>query len=245
MATDWKTDHEDIDLKASIRYETLSTLARFGRASFMFSIINALLAYYVLRDIAEPIILNIWLASLVATICIRMFLVALFWRLDKQGQRYSFWITLYLICIYLAGICWGIFPLLNFFQSTDWSETFIVFLIAGMSAGGMTSLYPLLVAAIPYQIFILMPLIITLGSSEQPSQIAMGIFAGLYLIFLIRTSYLLNHSVKRTIRLEIENETLFDFLSTANRNPQTGEISGEAVMQTSRGYLLNRGKSND
>lgn len=64
----------------------------------------------------------------------------------------------------------------------------------------------------------------------------MAIFAGLYLIFLIRTSYLLNYSVKRTIRLEIENENLFDFLSTANRNPQTGEISGD---------LLNRGKSND
>lgn len=203
----------ELDLEKKIRNETLGSLARLGRSSFLISIINAGLTYYVLKDIAQPRRLMIWLAALLGITIIRSFLVSVFWRMNQDGPYVSLWVTFYVISIYISALCWGVLPLFPSFMTTNWSESFIVFLIAGMSAGGLISLFPLLRAAVPFFIIILFPLIYILGSDAEPSHLVMSVFVGLYLIFLIRSAFILNSVAKKSIRLEIENENLFDFLS--------------------------------
>lgn len=207
----------ELDINSTYFYEIVARLARLGRASFLLSLINGFLAYYVLRSVIDAPVLNIWLISLVLVTAARALMISVFWRIGAADFKLKIWIAFYLILVYASAFCWGVFPLFDAFQQESWAEVFIVFLIAGMSAGGLVSLYPLMSAAIPYFVIILMPLVLTLGTGTREADFAMAIFGCLYLIFLLRSAYLLNYSAKKSIRLEIENEKLFDFLSTASR----------------------------
>lgn len=212
-----KQPDAELDINSKIIYEIGERLARLGRSSFLLSLINGFLAYYVLMTVVEPMVLNLWLGALVLVTVSRAMMVSLFWRIEQSGFQFKLWLNLYLLLVYVSAVCWGVLPFFEAFQGEEWTEVFIVFLISGMSAGGLVSLYPMLRAAVPYFVIILMPLILTLGSGSRQADFAMSIFGCLYLIFLIRSAYLLNYSARKSIRLEIENEKLFDFLSTASR----------------------------
>lgn len=205
----------ELDLETKVRYETLNTLSSSGAATFIISIVNALIVYFTLREVAEPIVLNIWFAFIVLISVLRTAMVVVFWRMDRDSPRLRLWSAIYYIFVYSSALGWGVLPLLNVFYYAGWTETFIVFVISGMSAGGLVSLYPSLHAAIPYQLFILLPLIYTLADSGAPAHTAMAILASMFLMLLLRSSYALNRAATNTIRLEMENNELFNFLLKA------------------------------
>jgi len=207
----------ELDLKAKVRYETLNTLSASGAASFIISIINALIVYITLREMAEPIVLNVWIVFILLITSLRTVMVLVFRRLDSSSPQLDLWSAVYFVFVYSSGLGWGVLPLLNVFYSAGWTETFIVFVISGMSAGGLVSLYPSLHAAIPYQLFILLPLIYTLAGSGAPAHTAMALLASMYLLLIIRSTYALNRAASNTIRLEMENNELFNFLLKAKR----------------------------
>tara|TARA_R110002049_G_scaffold196719_1_gene365869 strand:+ start:408 stop:1061 length:654 start_codon:yes stop_codon:yes gene_type:complete len=207
----------ELDLRARIQYETLRALASNGKSSFFISIVNAVIVFFTLRDVTEQIVLNLWLAAVVILTLLRTTMVIVFNRLDSSSQHFDLWTAIYIVFACGSALCWGILPLLDVFYLAGWTETFIVFLIAGMSAGGLVSLYPSLLAAVPYQLCMLVPLIYALGSSGAPAHTAMAILASLYLVLLVRSTYDLNQSASASIRLEMENNELFKFLLKARK----------------------------
>ena len=207
----------ELDLNARIQYETLRALASNGKSSFLISIINAVIVYFTLREVAEEIVLNLWLGAVVFLALLRTAMVLIFNRLDRNGKHFDLWKAIYIVFVCGSALCWGVLPLWGVFFIASWTETFIVFLIAGMSAGGMVSLYPSLAAAVPYQLCMLVPLIFVLASSGAPAHTAMAILASLYLVLLVRSTYDLNQSASATIRLEMENNELFKFLLKARK----------------------------
>jgi hypothetical protein len=207
----------ELDLNAKIRLETLSTLASSGPATFLISIINAVIVFVTIRDIAEAMHLNLWLAAIILVSVLRSVMVVIFRRLDEDSSYLGLWSATYLGFVYASGILWGALPLSNVFFTAGWTETFIVFVVSGMSAGGLVSLYSSLKAATPYQLIMLLPLIYVLASSGAPAHTAMAILAGMYLVLLIRSTYSLNQAVSTTIRLKMENQELFQFLLKAKQ----------------------------
>lgn len=205
----------ELDLKSKIRYETLNALASMGMTSFLISIVNAALAYFTLDNATDSFALKAWAVSIIVLSVLRTVMVHWFWKLEENSSRLGLWTGLYLILIYGSGLAWGLLALLPVFDLADWTETLIIFLIAGMSAGGLVALYPMLRAAVPYLILILLPLIFELSKSGEPAREAMALFASLYLVLLIRATFTLNASATKTIRLEMENNELFKFLLKA------------------------------
>lgn len=205
------------DLKSKIRYETLTALCENGMTSFAITMLNGGLTWYTLRNVADPVVLLTWVAAIITLSALRMLLVAWFWRLQEDSSSLRPWTALYLVSIYASGIGWGILASLAVFNVASWTETFIIFLIAGMSAGGLITLYPLLLAAVPYLLLILTPLIFHLSTSGAPAHSTMAIIASLYLVLLIRATFTLNASATKSIRLEMENEELFKFLLKARQ----------------------------
>ncbi|MGJ8689743.1 MAG: hypothetical protein ACSHXZ_09510 [Gammaproteobacteria bacterium] len=205
----------ELDLKAIIRYETLRTMSANGVSSFLVSVINALIVYVTLYGVTAHTTLNIWLAAIILISILRSLMIVIFHRLDKDGNRFEWWSAVYALLVYGSAICWGVMPLWDVFYMANWTEAFIVFLVAGMSAGGLVSLYPSLVIAIPYQLLILGPLIFVLASSGEPAHVAMTALVCMFLILLIRSTYTLNRAATASIRLEMENNELFKFLLRA------------------------------
>ena len=205
------------DLRSKLRCESIRSLAEQGRSSFLVSLANAVIVLIVLHPVGDSILLYSWFGLLVFLTFIRTVMVFSFFRMGEDSDSIEQWRFYYLLFVYATGLCWGGLPLSSLFDETIWTQAFIIFTIAGMSAGALVSLYPLRSAAVPYLAIILFPLIYVLASSNQPSDFGMAVLAGLYLVLLVRSAYTLNESVRKTLRLELENEELFKFLLAARR----------------------------
>ena len=208
---------KELDLTQRINYEVIETLASLGPATFVISTINALLAFFILRITSSRLAITVWLFFMLAIIFTRLLLVMNFWHTDKEEFRIRPWIVAYLGLVYLTGAGWGLLPFTSAFAEESWAWGFIVFVIAGMAAGGLMTLYVMLSAVIPYLVFIMLPLIFVLASGDKPADFAMSVLGGLFLVTMVRSSYYLNNMVNRVIRLDAENQHLFEFLLKARR----------------------------
>lgn len=203
---------EDRDLNNRIRYDVTHTLVSLGPMTFVISAINAGIAYYILRETSSRLVIALWLLLMLAAILARLLMVLIFLRTEREAMRLTPWTFVYLVLVYLTAIGWGVLPLTEAFRTEAWAWGFIVFLIAGMAAGGLITLYAKLSAVIPYLILILLPLMYALARGNHPADFAMSVLTGLFLVTLVRTSYYLNSLVIKAIRLDTENRQLFDFL---------------------------------
>lgn len=227
-----------IELKDKLHYETLRALALQGRFSFVISIANALIVYVVLGQIINNNVIFAWLLVVIGITLLRVLMIAWFFRLDEESSRLRSWQPLYLLLIYLSAAAWGVLPMFNEFFATAWSEAFIIFVIAGMSAGALVSLYAMLSATIPYLLIILLPLLYVLSAGTFPAHYAMALLTGLYLLLLVRSTYALNASVRKTLRLELENEELFDFLVNTRNEAQQGNAPLQDRKKFWQGYEI-------
>ena len=207
----------EMDLDEQIDYSVLENLAAMGPGTLGVSVLNAALVYWALWNTSSRVAMTVWLMFIVAIILARFLLVLIFWRTKRHKLRQRTWKALYLVCIYTTAIGWGMLPFTNAFVEESWAWGLIVFVMAGMSAGGVVSLYIKLSAVIPYLLFILMPMIFVFSQGRQPADLYMAVLNGFYLLVLIRAAFHLNHLAMRTLRLDAEHQKLLDFLIEARR----------------------------
>ena len=222
-----------IELKVKLQYETLKALAVQGKYSFLVSVVNAVIVYLVLDPLIGGQIMLLWLSVLITLTLIRVVMISGFFRLDETEVEVSSWKFAYMLLAYISAACWGSLPLLFDFSEVQWASTFVIFVISGMSAGALVSLYALLSVVIPYLVIILLPLLYVIASTPNPAALGMSVLTGLYLLLLVRSAYTMNASVQKTLRLELENEELFDFLVNVRNNPEqsTTEIEKSKYWQ--------------
>lgn len=222
-----------IEIADKLRYETLKALAIQGKYSFLVSIVNAIIVYFVLDPLVGAQTMLLWLATLITLTLVRVVMINGFFRLDEEEVEVGNWKIAYMLLAYCTAGCWGSLPLLIEFSDTQWASTFVIFVISGMSAGALVSLYALLSVVIPYLVIIILPLLFVIASTPNPAELGMSLLLGLYLLLLIRSAYSLNAVAQKTLRLELENEELFDFLVNARHDPdkQNSEIDKSKYWQ--------------
>lgn len=217
MTEEISSSNSQTELKTKFTFETLKILAQQGQSSSFTSIVVGGIVFLVLRPVAQENFMFYWLATLVVLSLMRFFLAGQYFRMEETSDRLDVWLNLYLILIYLSGLCWGILPLTHVFRATENSFAFVVFIVAGMSAGSLVWLYAKLNAILPYLLIMLIPLIYSLSVGSAGEQTGMAVTAGLYLVMLVRSAFTLNASARRTLQLEIQNSELFEFLLKSNR----------------------------
>lgn len=205
------------ELKTKFQFESLSVLAQQGQSSFFISLANGVIVFFVINPTMESNFMTYWISALVVVSLLRFFSIRLFFQLDESSKRLGIWFNSYLVLVYLSALCWGVLPLTDEFLASEQSFAFIIFIIAGMSAGALVALYAKLNAILPYLIIILLPLIYVLSIGSAGEQLGMAMLAGLYLVMLVRSAYVLNASAQKTLQLEVQNSELFDFLLKSNR----------------------------
>ncbi|MBT8147170.1 MAG: hypothetical protein KJN90_09970, partial [Gammaproteobacteria bacterium] len=141
-------DKEDqLKLDELYYYKVIDRLAHLSKSSMFTSVVVALLVCTVFWGRVETWILAAWIVTLLITILVRAALIRRFWRLDLENSCLRCWARRYVILIYCSAACWGFLPFLDIFSSQDWARSFLIFVAAGTSSGGMVSLHPLLNAA--------------------------------------------------------------------------------------------------
>ena len=206
-------------------YKIIDRLAHQGKTSMATTVVTALLVCVVFWGRVEMWLLVTWIVALLTTVLIRAALIRQFWQMDLEKSCLSCWARRYVFLIYCSASCWGFLPLLDIFSSQDWARSFLIFVAAGTSSGGMVGLYPLLSAAVPYVLIVLLPMIIVLAQGPQLSLIVMAIMGSFYCISLVRSTFVLNKASHETIRKELENKELFKFLKKT-RGMEINDIDG-------------------
>ena len=116
----------------------------------------------------------------------------------------------------LAGILWGVLPLLNFPQQDITHYVFLAFVLGGMVAAGMTWMSPLLPAIIVYAASSMLPLIASmLLLYDSPESKVMGIMLVLYTAAMVYYAQRANRDFIATITAGLERERLVQALEQA------------------------------
>jgi PAS domain-containing protein len=181
------------------------------------TLVNSVLVFLVLEEYVPHLELILWLIAMVGITLTRLFIVNTFWSRQPDPRRLNTYKNLLLLGTHSSALVWGVLILIPGEYRLDWIEAFIAFVIAGMSAGALLSLAPLLSAAIPYLLLILMPLAIFFYQQSDFPHFAMGLMATFYLILLVRLVFSNHQLLAATLRQDIENRNLFRFLEQANQ----------------------------
>lgn len=175
---------------------------------------------------AEPII--VWSALLGATLVLRAVSAASYRRAQPDALADKIWLTRFRIGTATTGIAWGLASILLFPANDIPHQTFLAFAIAGMTAGGVTSLSFDLASSMAFIIPALAPLISRLFVEGGEIPEAMATMGTLYLgalSLISRRTYL---NVRENIYLQFEAVTSEDNL----RKSEAQLIRAQEISQT-------------
>ena len=106
--------------------------------------------------------------------------------------------------VIVAGAVWGSAGFLLFPADHPQFVMFLIFTLAGMTAGGVASFSADLISALVFSILIILPVAIRLFIAQDSVSVTMGIAVLLYLGFMLLSMWRINRSVFESITLRLE-----------------------------------------
>lgn len=205
-------DSDKASLVTRVRSAQIKLLYENAALSTLMSLINAALVFFLLREFMPKQFLLIWLAAIIIISLIRIGIYRLYWSQHGQRENPARWQRLYLIGAYASGALWGLMIYVAGVQDILWLQGFMGFITAGMTAGGLSAMAPILSACIPYAVLVTGAFIAAMLYYSDHLHLVMSAMAVMYLLFLIRTSIHLNRAQLQSIKAQFEGDDLYGFL---------------------------------
>ena len=172
-----------------------------NRATILTNLIVALLSLFVLQDSAPGTTLLWWVGGMATLSIARLFLshwlLGNAWMVRRKLRVFTMGAV-------LSGLSWGCLPIVLLPVGTVEDFAFAGFMIAGMTAGGITALCWYHPAYLGFLLGATLPLIACLLLLQEPVYLAMGGQVALYAIMLAVISALYSRRLLQTLRLENE-----------------------------------------
>ena len=148
------------------------------------SVINALvLALIQYPLIPAPIVVS-WAAAVALLTLWRIVGYVRFLRYPPTLAAVPAWKRRFIAEVLLSGMLWGSAAILLYPAQDVLHQMFLVFMLAGMGAGAITTLSAVWLAALAYLIPSLLPLIVRLFMAETAVSMPMGLMATLFLVMV-------------------------------------------------------------
>ncbi len=158
----------------------------------------------------HPIIIS-WLATLYGIALLRSLIFRHFLKspLDNPaGIRKR--LLILRLCVFAGGITWGAAGYLLFPHGDPQHQIFLIFMLAGLSAGGLISYSADFGSAAIYAVTAIFPLSISLYQMEGNLSEVMSLSLLLYLIFIIMFLRQLSRNITNNIQMRIETRLAKD-----------------------------------
>ncbi len=169
-------------------------------------VINATLALILAivqsAAIAPAIVLG-WLAIIGTVLLVRVVLL-LAWRRGAHAGNYaSRWMRRFRISVLATGMAWGVGAAFLFPHGDETHQVFLAFVLAGLSAGAITSLAIDRLSMLGFVLPMLLPLITNFAMEGGAISFAMGTMVVLFLLFIVANANRAGHTLQENIRLRI------------------------------------------
>ncbi len=132
----------------------------------------------------------------------------------------------------VSGALWGLPGLAGFPEYPLALQVFIIFVLAGMSAGAVATLSGHLPAFYAFIVPSLCPLIGGLLLRGESLYGAMGVMGAVYFLVLVTTGVSLNRTLTRSLRLQMEKSDLVEDLMEARAKAEAANVAKSAFLAT-------------
>jgi diguanylate cyclase (GGDEF)-like protein/PAS domain S-box-containing protein len=191
--------------KSSIQAAQVHQLFSASNTSLLASTLLAAILVYMQSKVIAFATISAWFALVMLVAIFRAALVKAYQRSLLEGDAAThFWLVRFRLGVLSGGLIWGSAGFLMFPASDQQHQMFLVFILAGLCAGGVVSYSMDLVSAIVYSVSALMPITIRLLVAGDSLSVAMGMAAMLYLGFMILSLRQNNRNTTENIALRLE-----------------------------------------
>ena len=195
----------NLDKKAAIQSEQLRQMYSASGAPLVSSTLLAAILAYMQRDVIGLTVVVTWFSSIVLVVLLRVALTIGYQRTSAEGDIATpIWLLRFRLGTLLAGMAWGSAGLLLFPADYPQHQLFLVFMLAGLTAGGVISYSADLASALVFAVLALTPIIIRLSLVDDGLYVAMSLAVMLYLGFMVMSLRHINRNTYDNIVLRIE-----------------------------------------
>jgi hypothetical protein len=195
------------------------------------SVNSAILALTHWNQISHGILLS-WFASIQVTALLRYILLLH----GTQNPGAGNWDRRFFAGTLISGACWGAGGLLLFAAGSIPHQTFLTFVLGGMSAGAIATLSADFRLVLAYVIPAMLPLAIRFFIEPDQLHLAMGSMVVLFMILVLNISWRWYRTMLTSLTLEVTNGQLVAQLQSEIVERQ--QI--EADLKTARNFLEER-----
>ncbi len=210
-------------IKKTIQQSLLEQLFAANRATLVSSALIAIVLAYAQRNSIPSYLVTAWLSSVLIVNFIRFMIT----RQHKKNPSNDIKVTnkrlaQFRLGVMISGLLWGMSSVLIYPYNDLQHQMFIIFILAGLAAGGIVSYSVDLVSAISYTMAILTPILIRLFFDESEMSFSMGVSGILFLIFMLISIRNINRNFLENITLrhqavdredEIKQLAFYDLLT--------------------------------
>jgi diguanylate cyclase (GGDEF)-like protein/hemerythrin-like metal-binding protein/PAS domain S-box-containing protein len=194
-----------MDNKIEIQATLIRQLYSSSRMTLVSGVIlAAILAYMQFGVIGFAVVFS-WFSLIVLVSIIRAYLVSAYHRceiIDITVIRT--WLVRFRLGVLASGIAWGASSYLLFPADHPQNQLFLVFMLAGLTAGGLATYSADMISAVIFNASVLVPLIIRLSIPGDSLSVAMSIALMLYFGFILISLRYINRNVRENISLRLE-----------------------------------------
>jgi len=218
----------NLDKKNAIQFEQLNQLYSINFVPLITSVILAAILAFVQREVISQTILVAWLSLITLIMVSRTILIFTYHRssMDTKAET-RHWLLMFRLGILITGVTWGAAGILLFPANYPQNQMFLIFMLAGLTAGGVTSYAADIVSALSFSVLVLTPCIIRLTFIGESIYLAMSLASTLYLVFLVMSLRYINRNISENIVLRFEAT---EREATLNRKAQ--ELSTEIIYRS-------------
>lgn len=218
-----------------------SGLARIIYSSVPLTLIAVLINSVALSIVQLSVIAHttilIWFCITNGLSLIRWGMYLQFNKCYTEEQVPVYWTHLTFIVSVASGLTWGAVAIWLFPEDNFVHQVFTAFVIAGMSAGAVTTLAPLLSSVCAFILFAMLPIIVRFFQMDTDINYAMGAMSVLFTVMLLITSKRLNQTIRESLLLRheqvlaektIQHQAHYDALTNLpNRRLMIGRLKQE------------------
>ncbi len=207
---------DNLSKQSAIKSAQLRELFSASRLSVFTGVTLAAILSFIQREVIATTTVAIWFFLIVMIALIRLFLTRAYERADiNDNATVQMWLNKYRLGVLANSVTWGAGGILLFSAENLQHQMFLIFMLAGLSAGSIVAFSADLVSSAIFCSTILLPLTVRLFITGESVSVAMSLAALLYLNFMIISSRHINRTFTDNIRLRLDALSREDAVKTS------------------------------
>ena len=220
--------------REQIRAEQIRLLFEQLPSALIATTIVGALVVYVLWNHVAPLWLLMWLLAQVVTTSVRGWFRGAYFRAKPPPSEAQWWGRRFLFGVLLSGMIWGLAGVFPLSRDAALQELFLLFVLAGLAAGGMSTLSSFRGAYAAFLVPAILPFAVKLILRDSEISVAMSSMLLLFIAMMSLISARHYRSVSESLRLRFDNADLVIDLAAARDRQQAINRELEGQVQVSR-----------